>query len=85
MAPGPTGLDWKAMKGGPERDETIKKYGPTALWKMYGASKIVRFSFLHLVPADHMIVCREIFLCQIYSRDIMAMSSLRARFTPGDS
>ena len=41
MAPGKTGLDWKTVKGGAERDTVLKNWGTFAPWRLYGASKIV--------------------------------------------
>jgi len=47
FAPNDTGIDWTVLRGGPERDAAIKKWGSSCIpgqgahWKLYGISKMV--------------------------------------------
>ncbi|KAF8512182.1 NAD-P-binding protein [Gautieria morchelliformis] len=60
LAPRPTGLDWRTVKGGPERDRAIREYGPVATWRLYGASKMGNILLSHIFTryhGDHVVSC----------------------------
>ncbi|KIJ27550.1 hypothetical protein M422DRAFT_37728 [Sphaerobolus stellatus SS14] len=53
------GIPWNALKGGPERDAKIKEWGTsgstgtTAIWKLYGISKLGNIWFTTLLQREH--------------------------------
>ncbi|KAF8509028.1 NAD(P)-binding protein [Hysterangium stoloniferum] len=57
-APG-NGLDWSVVKGGPDRDAKIAKWGTSSIpgkganWHLYGISKIGNIFFTHILNRYH--------------------------------
>ncbi|KAI5476211.1 short-chain dehydrogenase/reductase SDR family protein [Pseudohyphozyma bogoriensis] len=53
-APGPTGIDYDDLKGGPARDANITKRGNVgAPWTLYGQSKFGTLLISHILDEDH--------------------------------